>query len=107
MLCPYCTSEVPKEAYVCAQCRRDLYLLKPLQERIEALQAELAGQAKAVAADYETRLAALEQELAMLRPLAPASAAPAAPGSSARSYWTSLIDSPGPIPRRLRRDVRY
>lgn len=89
MFCPYCTSEVPKEAYVCAQCRRDLYLLKPLQERIESLQAELAGQAKSIAADYETRLAALEQELAMLRPLAPA--APATPTSEARSYWASVM----------------
>ena len=29
MRCPYCASEVQKEALVCAQCRRDLYLLKP------------------------------------------------------------------------------
>lgn len=87
MFCPYCTSEVPKEAYVCAQCRRDLYLLKPLQERIETLQAELAGQAKSIAADYETRLAVLEQELATLRPLA----APATPASEARSYWASVM----------------
>ena len=88
MRCPYCASEVPNEALVCAQCRRDLYLLKPLQERIETLQGELAGQAKSIAAGYETRIAALEQELSILRPLAPASTAA---GPRARSYWASAL----------------
>lgn len=81
MRCPYCASEVPKEAIVCLQCRRDLYLLKPLQARIEALQGELAEQAESIAA--------LELELSTLRP--PASATPAATPSKARSYWASTL----------------
>jgi hypothetical protein len=86
MRCPYCASELPEEAIVCAQCRRDLYLVKPLQERIEQLQAELTEQAKSIAAGYQTRLAALEQEVSTLRPLAPAASA-----SRPRSYWASAL----------------
>lgn len=43
MNCPYCISEIPDAALVCAVCRRDLYLAKPLLERIAALEAELAA----------------------------------------------------------------
>lgn len=43
MKCPYCISEIPDAALVCAVCRRDLYLAKPLLERIAALEAELAA----------------------------------------------------------------
>jgi len=43
MRCPYCVSEIPDEALVCAVCRRDLYVVRPLLERIAALEAQLAA----------------------------------------------------------------
>lgn len=38
MKCPYCSSEVADEAVVCPHCTRDLYLIKPLQAKVEALE---------------------------------------------------------------------
>lgn len=43
MKCPYCISEIPHEALVCAVCRRDLFIVRPLLQRITALEAELAA----------------------------------------------------------------
>lgn len=50
MNCPYCISEVSDDALACPHCTRDLYLIKPLLERVEALEQqlrELAGSTKA------------------------------------------------------------
>ncbi len=79
MRCPYCVSEVPREATVCAHCSRDLYLVKRLQERIEHLEKELAEQGKTTAAGDAQRAAPL------------AAADPPRVGASARSYRTSLL----------------
>lgn len=52
MQCPYCISEVSDQALACPHCTRDLYLIKPLLEKIEALEQrvqELAGNAEAAA----------------------------------------------------------
>lgn len=43
MQCPYCASAIADEALVCPTCRRDLFLVKPLLERIATLEAELAA----------------------------------------------------------------
>lgn len=57
MKCPYCTSEIADAALACPHCTRDLYLIKPLQEKVAALEKRLqeleagaAGPAAAVPA---------------------------------------------------------
>lgn len=67
MRCPYCVSEIPNEALACPRCARDLYLFKPLLEKIGQLEKAVAEQAKAVAASAEQRIAAIEQELAKIK----------------------------------------
>ena len=44
MHCPYCVSDINDGAVVCPICRRDLYLFKPLLERIDVLEKQLAAQ---------------------------------------------------------------
>jgi len=41
MKCPYCLSEIAAEAVACPNCTRDVYLFKPLQAKIEALEAKV------------------------------------------------------------------
>ena len=41
MKCPYCLSEVDSEAYVCKICTKDLYLFKPLMEKVSSLEEKL------------------------------------------------------------------
>ena len=41
MQCPYCLSEVSDAAVVCKTCSRDLYLFKPLLEKISALETKV------------------------------------------------------------------
>jgi hypothetical protein len=53
--CPYCVSEIADEALVCPVCTRDLYLFKPLLERIDKLEKRVAEQDA-----LEARLALLE-----------------------------------------------
>ena len=67
MRCPYCVSEIADEALACPRCARDLYLFKPLLEKLAQLEKTVAEQAKAAAANSETRIAALEKELAELK----------------------------------------
>jgi hypothetical protein len=43
MRCPYCVSEINDAAIVCPCCQRDLYLFRPLLERISCLERELQG----------------------------------------------------------------
>lgn len=62
MDCPYCTSAVPEAALVCTVCRRDLYVIKRLLQRIAELE---AGQARGPA------LAATVPENPALPPTAP------------------------------------
>ena len=44
MKCPYCLSLVEDEAVVCKVCTRDLYLFKPLSEKIRQLEEQLHAQ---------------------------------------------------------------
>ena len=43
MKCPYCLSDVDPAASVCKVCTRDLYLFKPLLEKIAVLESRLDG----------------------------------------------------------------
>ena len=99
MHCPYCTSEISDAALVCPVCTRDLYLFKPLLQKIDALEKKLLDVATAGSKTFEERIARLEAELEALRK-APAvalshtaytaaadSAQPAAP----RSYVGSAL----------------
>ena len=41
--CPYCLGDVAESASACRHCGRDLYLIRPLLARVEALEAQLAA----------------------------------------------------------------
>lgn len=66
MRCPYCVSAIDHRALVCPQCRRDLFLYKPLLARIETLEAELLAATEETpalpSADAGTELAAAAAE---------------------------------------------
>ena len=61
MKCAYCQSELDDEAHVCKVCKRDLYLFRPLLEKITALEEELST--KPSVEVYESTIAQLEQRL--------------------------------------------
>jgi hypothetical protein len=61
MKCPYCASLLEEEVLVCKVCRRDLYLFKPLTEKIRDLEAQLKAQGDR--AQLQDRVAELEGEL--------------------------------------------
>ncbi len=52
MQCPYCVSDIPDTALACAHCGRDLYLFKPLLQRIAALEQTLKEHAAATELRY-------------------------------------------------------
>jgi hypothetical protein len=81
MRCPYCVSEIADQALACPHCAHDIYLFKPLQEKIELLERSVA--------QHEQSAAALADEVAALRAArAEAAQAPAAQAAQA--------DEPGP-----------
>jgi hypothetical protein len=43
MKCPYCTSLIEEESLVCKVCHRDLYLFKPLTEKLRTLEEKLSS----------------------------------------------------------------
>lgn len=66
MQCPYCVSQISDEALACPHCTRDLYLYKPLLEKISRLEAQLADHPEIAA--LTTRVAELEGQLASIPP---------------------------------------
>ncbi|MCX7154735.1 MAG: hypothetical protein NT115_20095 [Proteobacteria bacterium] len=87
MQCPYCTSNISDAALVCPVCTRDLYLFKPLLEKIERLEKN-SNDTPAFKA-LEARIVSLESELAGLHASAASIEAP--PPSKARSYVASTL----------------
>lgn len=87
--CPYCTASVSAQAMVCQTCRRDFYLFKPLQARIEALESSLA-EAQAVALADQQRIAELQARLEWST-AHPGLGVTGAAATQARSYWASLL----------------
>ena len=61
MKCPYCLSLVEDEAVVCKVCTRDLYLLKPMMEKIRALEEKIQTQQSHE--ELQERIAELEEAL--------------------------------------------
>ncbi len=57
MKCPYCVSDINDAAIVCPVCRRDLYLFKPLQEKIADLEKQLKEADSARQPQPEARVA--------------------------------------------------
>ncbi len=88
MRCPYCTSEIADEALACPHCTRDLYLFKPLLERIARLEAQVAQTTTDTA--LHARIADLEARLEQAEP-ARAPAAPASGGARLRLLAVALL----------------
>ena len=61
MRCPYCVTEIDDASLVCAHCRRDLFLFRPLLEKIASMEGQLA-QLSSVKT-LEERIAKLESGL--------------------------------------------
>lgn len=84
MECPYCTTAIPDAALVCSVCRRDLYVIKRLLQRIAELE---AGQAKAPAAEA----LALPPSTPSPVPSQPVVAFEAAPGTALLAWSVPVL----------------
>lgn len=96
MQCPYCISEIPGAAVVCPQCQRDLYLFRPLLEKVAELE------------KLQDRVTRLEQHLGMVQdsdtPLAGRTGAPDS-GNDITSKTRRVRKPAKQAPLSLARDV--
>jgi hypothetical protein len=74
MHCPYCTSDINDAALVCPICSRDLYLFKPLLQRLSEFEKTVEANGAEKIQALESRVKELEEELALLRQSGPKSA---------------------------------
>jgi hypothetical protein len=91
MQCPYCISNINDAAVVCPVCRRDLYLLKPLQEKVAELEQKVKEGDPARNKALEARLAELEDKLSQRESSAAPAPLEASAGASPRSYLLSAL----------------
>jgi len=63
MLCPYCISDITDAAAVCATCQRDLFLLRPLQQKLTELEKKMQDAHPERNAALDARIAELEDRL--------------------------------------------
>lgn len=61
MKCPYCLSDIDSEAYVCKVCTKDLYLFKPLIQKVSDLEEKLSNISDREV--LESRISELQEEL--------------------------------------------
>jgi hypothetical protein len=94
--CPFCCSDVPLQASVCAHCTRDLVLFKPLALQLQTLTDEVQ-QLQTVVLEQQTALAELKSHdigaLALAFSQQQASPAPSTtdlPETSRPSHWNAL-----------------
>ncbi|HTJ97287.1 MAG TPA: hypothetical protein VL381_07440 [Rhodocyclaceae bacterium] len=66
MQCPYCISEINDAALACPHCAHDIYLYKPLLEKIAGLEAQLEAHPDVV--PLRERVAELEAQLLAIPP---------------------------------------
>lgn len=86
MKCAYCVSDINDAAMVCPVCRRDLYLFRPLQEKIAELEQKLKDIDTSRHALLEARIAELEA-----RPVAPEPPAIEAEPAKKRNFLVSIL----------------
>ncbi len=112
MFCPYCISEIADSATVCAHCRRDLYLFRPLLDRIAAL--ERSVQQSDAVNDLQERMAALEAKMLAVEQRAVADSvaqvapdkAPGYESHTAPEQLTPPVVAP-PVPTHLSRALSF
>jgi hypothetical protein len=81
MKCPYCLSLVEDEAVVCKVCTRDLYLFKPMMEKVRALEEKIQTQQSVD--ELQLRIAELEDALLQAHEAAHA---------KAEGFWRHLFN---------------
>jgi hypothetical protein len=91
MRCPYCVSDIADEALACPNCTRDLYLFKPLLERIAQLEKAVAEQGHSRVAASDARIAELEAAVARLSVTGSGSIAPAEPSRRSSPFPAGTV----------------
>lgn len=82
MKCPYCVRDIDDQAIVCIHCSRDLFFLRPLLERVGALEARVAKAEASVA-----QLASAQPPVASEREDAP----PVAPEGTFHAVYLAIV----------------